>query len=546
MLHPIILSKGFFTPKNLPGLQAWYDVTKPLYTDTAKTTLAVNQDDRVAVLPDWSGNNRDLIRTTDDTWRPVLRNNVYRSESKRTLRFTSGSHAMATTATWIAFPAKRGSMYIVMFAGGSEYKLATIVGNTKIFVVYSNPYTNEKIYDTSDRSASSPDSKLGLQVQSLIRTADTVVTYYRDGVLDGDITIGNAQCDEGVLKLSNAAGNGLAADVCEIILLDHASNAVERTKIETYLMRKWLDPVRTPVWTRVGDALVAGVGDDNNLYEATALYEGSPQILPGPNVFKMWFTNEWETPSINYAESADGVSWTRYESNPVIAAGCRSCIVKNGEDYWLYVKTDDVNIDLHTSEDGLSWVEDTTDCLTPGGAGAWDSDRVDNMFVWQEGPSDWRMLYDGKAVADPYYSLGYATSEDGKTWTKYAGNPVIRNAGGPCMRKIGSTYWLWGHTWIEGTSTLPSDIFRYHSTDCIHWTRDPAHAPALSRIAAEEGVGYIGPGQAADAWIMEVGGACYLFYSASANGASKTGAMRIRLATAAMTLAQLVTTQEGA
>lgn len=538
-----------WNPLKIPGLQAWYDATQNLYTDTAKTTEAVNTNDRVAVWLDLSGNGRDLIRTTDDTWRPILRNNVYKLQHRRTVRLTGGIHAMVTSATWQHFPSKRGSIYIVMFGRGDPLgsgRLAWNAGGANSLWMYNNTTGATKFYDTADRMATTADSRLGLQVHSIIRSGNTTINYYRDGVLDANVVCNNIQYDIGPLKLSNPAVNGMNADVCEIIELDHASDDIERIQIETYLMNKWLDTPRTPVWTRQGNVLVATLpAEDSNLYEATLLYEGSPQILADPLVFKIWYTSGWTNPpELNYAESADGINFTKLPGNPIISPGARSCIVKNGASYWLYSTTGGgYPIRLHTSADGVNFVLDTASCLNAGEA--W-CDAVHNMHVWKEGPGDWRMLYDGKLAADNHYSIGYATSVDGKTFVPYVGNPVIINGGGPCCIKIGTTYWLWQHHWIEADDTLPTDGFRWKSTDCINWVKDPLHFPTLSRIAVDEGVDFRGAGQVADLWIMEVGGVSYLFYTASSDGSAKTGNMHIKLATANMPLAQLIHTQEGA
>lgn len=546
-LVTVMNNGAVWTPAQLTGLQAWYDASLPVYTDTGKTTLATANNALVAVIPDYSGNGRDLIRVTSDSWRPVLRTNVRKAQTARALRFVANSHAMITTETWQSFPSKRGSLYVVAYSSNKQ-SLAINVGNsTNIWMYFDPTAAKAKFYDTTNRAAASADPLIDdLTVHSAIRTGNTTVAYYRDSVSIGNITIGDNQPDAGPLKLSNPATNGITADVCEIILLDHASDAAEQAQIESYLLAKWKNPTRTPAWTKAGTVLSATeASEDSNAYEPTVLYEGDPQILTEEtNVFKMWYSGEWETPAIFYAESVDGLTWTKYNSaTPVIANANRGCIVKVGAVYWMYCKVNS-SIALYTSNDGITWALDTAACLSVGAGAAWDSERVDNCHVWQEGENDWRMLYDGKSAAAAYYSLGYATSTGGKVWTKHASNPVALTSG-PCLRKVGSTFWLWSHTSPEKDATLPTDLYRHYSTDCVNWVQSPSGLMALSRTTTDEGAGYGGLGQLADPWIMEVGGACYLFHSASSNGGSKTAGQHVKLATFAGTLAQLVALQEG-
>jgi len=65
--------------------------------------------------------------------------------------------------------------------------------------------------------------------------------------------------------------------------------------------------------------------------------------------------------------------------------------------------------------------------LTRGSPGSWDDSRVDNPWViWDPWWRKFRMWYTGrKAPEDHYGRVGYASSSDGITWTKYAKNPIF-------------------------------------------------------------------------------------------------------------------------
>lgn len=288
-----------------------------------------------------------------------------------------------------------------------------------------------------------------------------------------------------------------------------------------------------PPWTYIGDVLTATVaGDQSNVYEANVIYEANAQVLTG-TVFKMWYTSGWGTPILNYAESADGITWSKYGSNPILSAHYRSMVVKSGSTYYHYTaQSGHTEIDLYTSTDGVTLSLDTNAALPLGSGGAWDDNAVANCHVWVEAVGDWRMLYEAKQSGGSW-SIGYATSTDGKVWSKSVSNPVISGAGGrggPWVTKISGTYHLWAHYSIGGVTTLPTDIYHWTSSDCITWTLAKPW-PLLYRRDAFEGA-RTAVGQCADVFIVEVNGIMYAFYSASADGSQQSGAQRIRLATA--------------
>lgn len=304
-------------------------------------------------------------------------------------------------------------------------------------------------------------------------------------------------------------------------------------------------PILSVQWARQGAVLTAGVGDNSNVLEPSVIREAGAQILSG-TVYKMWYTSGWGTVQINYAESSDGITWTKYSSNPVLADHCRSSVFKVSSTYYMYTaNTTDTQIDLYTSSDGLAWTLDTSSTLAPGTAGAWDDGNVANTFVWKEGASDWRMLYEGKRSSGAW-RIGYATSSDGKSWSKSGSNPVITETGslgGPFVYKAAdSTYWLWVHRTVS--STLPTDLARYKSTNLTAWTRDPADRNTLLRLTADEGVN-TAIGQVADPFLLEVNGQVYMWYDGSADGTQASGALRIKLAIAPMPIERLITTLEG-
>ena len=298
------------------------------------------------------------------------------------------------------------------------------------------------------------------------------------------------------------------------------------------------------IWTRQGTVIPTGA--TGGTQEPSVIYEGNSVLLypgtPSTKVFKMWYTDGWLTPVpvINYAESTDGITWTEYSSNPVMSNGStpvlHGSVFHFGTTYYAYEANGSpaTQIDQWTSPDGVSWTLAHANVLHCGSAGAWDVGGPYNVWVWIEGTT-WYMLYEGGNVSG-VYSIGLATSPDGIVWTKDAANPVLTGTGsfsGPTLYKFGATYYMWLHTSVS--SSLPSDISLFSSTDLHTWTPSPKN-PIYERVLADEGVNNAN-GQVADAMPIEVNGSVYLFYDAT--DAQSAGHSHINMATAPCTMLQL-------
>jgi len=297
------------------------------------------------------------------------------------------------------------------------------------------------------------------------------------------------------------------------------------------------------IWNRKGTVLFASDPlDQGNIGEPTVIYEGSPQILTiASSVFKMWFGGGWSVPYIFYAESIDGVSWTRY-ATPVVTAHVRTFVFKNASTYYMYTaNVANTQLDQYTSSDGVTWTLAHSGVVTAAGIGV---DFTYSPFVFIESGT-WKMMLEcGVGLITPYGVTYYLTSADGVTWAQGASNPVVAafTAGNPYVMKVGSTYWMYGHgTGVVGQDTTPSDIYRQSSPDLITWS---AATLVFSRRSVDEGANSV-TGQAADMSLLAVGNSMYLFYTATPDGTNQAGGAHIKLAVANMTLDQLVATTEG-
>lgn len=292
-------------------------------------------------------------------------------------------------------------------------------------------------------------------------------------------------------------------------------------------------PLRTYPITVQGTAIETTVGtdDEKNDQEPSVIIDTNAQILSG-TVFKMWYTHAWSSPVINYAESTDGITWTKYSSNPVISGYLHAHVVKVGSEYWFYgAKSPNWDqYDLYTSTDGISWSLDTEDVIPLGAEGQWDDGSMGNIFVWQESAGDFRAMYEATNDEVDPWAIGYATSSDGKTWTKYGSNPVLNltgMTGGQWLKKVGDYYYMWVHQCTA--SHIPTYLARYRSSNLTTWTPWPSTLE-IPRIGSEAGEDtYVG--QTADPFIVEKDGTAYIYYEVTANGLLASGHMIVKVAT---------------
>jgi len=223
-------------------------------------------------------------------------------------------------------------------------------------------------------------------------------------------------------------------------------------------------------WTKVGDMLdstITGLPAGRVSHPLVEYYAGG---FSGRNdgtnpsgstmYYRLWF---WHTgylytvASTHYAESPDGKAW--YNVQPLqngavpIVTGVYGdwnrgsygpCDVlynpgasNSGTDWTFRLYYDgttggDEAIGLGFSADGVTWTG--CDADNDGDAdevmngtyvlGDWDYNYASRATVWREGPGDYRMWYS----AGPWemrQGVGYATSPDGLTWTRDAGNPIF-------------------------------------------------------------------------------------------------------------------------
>jgi predicted GH43/DUF377 family glycosyl hydrolase len=137
------------------------------------------------------------------------------------------------------------------------------------------------------------------------------------------------------------------------------------------------------------------------------------------------------------------VNWTKYENNPVLSVGnpgawdeddlARPVVIKDGAVYKMWYMGEDQSlkeqIGYATSSDGRVWTKHPGNPVLLPGPSGWDGDTVGQAWVIRIGPADYRMWYTGCNISFEC-QIGYATSTDGIDWTKDAGNPVLSKGTG--------------------------------------------------------------------------------------------------------------------
>jgi predicted GH43/DUF377 family glycosyl hydrolase len=131
------------------------------------------------------------------------------------------------------------------------------------------------------------------------------------------------------------------------------------------------------------------------------------------------------------AEAAAG--WRKYEKNPVLGSSLGTCfdisVSREGDRYRMWFSwRPKKSIALVESPDGLNWGEPRV-VLGPRKASGWEDD-INRPVVIREGDR-YHMWYTGQAGGKS--SIGYATSADGKTWDRAGEKPVL-TAEGPWER----------------------------------------------------------------------------------------------------------------
>jgi hypothetical protein len=243
-----------------------------------------------------------------------------------------------------------------------------------------------------------------------------------------------------------------------------------------------------------------------------------------------------------YAVSMDGVHWLKASKDPILPLGPNafdsthaSCIhpvkISSAMYYGYYGACCDPGwqVGFATSPNGLVWTKAGQPVLKVS-PGQWDSTEATNMFVLIESPTDFKGWYLGSGPAAG--AIGYATSSDGITWTKYGTGPVMRSSDLPWadpnqrldyafVIKEGGVYKMW----FSGADIITGGKAIGYATSLNGITWMPSATPALTKgSAAWESSGVYHPfvihrGATYEMWYAGIsGGNIQIGYATSDDG----------------------------
>jgi|GEM_PF-6071997 len=181
-------------------------------------------------------------------------------------------------------------------------------------------------------------------------------------------------------------------------------------------------------------------------------------------------------------------------------------IIKDGDTYKMWAMvingTGVYSLEYLESADGISWTPQPG-TLDLGGHGAFDEVMLMPGAVIKDGAT-YKMWYTGED-SNGIYTIGYATSSDGIDWTKgNNGKPVMDigpvnkfDGGGllmPSVIKDGATYKMW----YAGLISYSNNLFQIGyatSADGIAWTRQNSGDSVVSfgKPSAFDGDGLLAP-----------------------------------------------------
>ncbi|UCH10820.1 MAG: T9SS type A sorting domain-containing protein [Fidelibacterota bacterium] len=210
------------------------------------------------------------------------------------------------------------------------------------------------------------------------------------------------------------------------------------------------------------------------------------------------------------------IQWTKDARNPIMSGGAYGtwnrhvllpCVLFNADsaryEMWFSASTGIPTahpirvgpccVGYASSNDGINWTILDGPVLEPD-AGTWDNQTIEAPIVLREN-GQYKMWYVGWGN-DRIIKVGYATSPDGITWTKYAGNPVMTPGtalwedaicGPGAVIPYEGGYQMW---YIGGPdpmfSVYETNVGYATSVDGIHWQRDESNNPVLSHGAPAE------------------------------------------------------------
>ncbi|MBD3289182.1 T9SS type A sorting domain-containing protein [candidate division KSB1 bacterium] len=201
-----------------------------------------------------------------------------------------------------------------------------------------------------------------------------------------------------------------------------------------------------------------------------------PYVLFNGTNYEMWYSGGLTSSGIGYATSSDPVSWIRQSASPVLDKGASGAwddsyaflpvVLQSDTLYQMWYTGRSASGIRQTgyanSSDGMNWSKNQNNPVLPAGdAGSWDANAAAaSSVIFENG--QYHMWYHGDINSDlTGVAIGYATSPDGINWTKHPDNPILqagpenwdgKNVWFPRVIKDGHRYRMWYTGTLPGTS----------------------------------------------------------------------------------------------
>jgi len=251
-------------------------------------------------------------------------------------------------------------------------------------------------------------------------------------------------------------------------------------------------------WTKYSGNPVLSTGssgqwDDDCVQFSHVIKEGS--------LYKMWYAGyggsgtSWK---IGYATSTDCINWVK--QGFVLDVGSSGSwddthvidpfVIHEDGIYKMWyndfeVSTNRMEIGYATSINGISWIKSNENPIfSYGSTGTWDGLNVGGTAIVRDRGSC-HLWYQG-ANNPTNYRIGYASSSDGLTWSRYGSNPVLDvgpsstweafNVFNPSVIRSEGLLGMW---YTGSTSSYNQCIGYATSADGINWVKDTTN-PVLS------------------------------------------------------------------
>ncbi len=220
-----------------------------------------------------------------------------------------------------------------------------------------------------------------------------------------------------------------------------------------------------------------------------------PHILKEVNIYRMYYQSGGANYKIGYAESLDGINWTKLSDNPILNIGHDGTwdrlrvghpfVLKDGYEYKMWFSGHDGSrwrIGFATGAYGSKFKKEPSNpVLNLGPLGSWDDYGIGApSILYQNGT--YKMWYVGTEGGPNTDKIGYATSSDGLVWSKYYQNPVLKPSppetwddtlvGYPSVIFNGAEYLMYYNA-ITFVGDPNGKIGIANSSDGINWIKYP-------------------------------------------------------------------------